>query len=193
MGTLYRQAGSLITPQPGEIWIEIGSDRWEGSSVYFGELAREKDVKFYSIDHDESASQRIRHSHVQWQISDGLAWCRRVLPTLNCQVGLVYLDNFDYAWDINHWDTRLRDQRKEYQERFGLEMNNQNCQVAHLQQFLAIEPYLTDCAIVICDDTYTLNDCWVGKGGGVVLYLLAKGWNLVKAEDFGVILQPCNA
>ena len=192
MGKLYQQVEQFITPSPQEIWIEIGSDRWEGSSLFFGNLAQKHAVDFYSIDLKDSSSRRVHHPNIRWQISEGLQWCQTVLPTLDKKVGLVYLDNFDYAWNVNQWNDHIRDQRKEYLEKFGVEMTNQNCQLAHIQQMLAIEPFLTHDATVICDDTYTLNDCWVGKGGGVVLYLLAKGWQIKVAQDFGVILKPCN-
>jgi hypothetical protein len=47
--------------------------------------------------------------------------------------------------------------------------------------------------LVICDDTYQLNDCWVGKGGGVVLYLLANEFKIIEkhhkvGDEHGVIL-----
>ncbi len=177
--------------EPNTVWLEIGSDRWEGSTLFFAQEAAQRNIPFHTIDLVSDARRRVHHPNIQWHQADGETWCRDVLPGLGHRVGLVYLDNFDYNWDINQWNDRIRDQKKEYIEKFGVEMTNQNCQLAHMRQFLLIEPYLSDRAVVVCDDTYTMNDCWVGKCGGVVLYLLSKGWQLMLSKDFGVILQRC--
>ena len=191
MGQLYQQAQRFVQPAPNTIWVEIGSDRWEGSTAFLAQLALENHAVFHSIDLSKDARRRVHHGNIQWHQADGEHWCHTVLPDLATNISLVYLDNFDYIWDINAWDDRIRDQKKDYLERYGIEMTNQNCQIAHLRQLLAMESYLADDAIVICDDTYTINDCWAGKGGGVVLYLLSQGWNTLMAQDFGVILQKC--
>ncbi len=191
MGQLFKEIPEFVEFDPEQIWVEIGSDRWEGSSVFLADLAMSHDIRFHSIDISNLAYNRIQHPNITWHISDGEKWCREVLPATGKKVGLVYLDNFDYTWDINAWDNRIRDQKKEYLENYNIEMTNQNCQITHLKQLLALEPYLDDGAVVMCDDTYTLNDCWVGKCGGVVLYLLCKGWDILAAKDFGVILKKC--
>lgn len=191
MGQLFKEVGQYITSGSDEIWVEIGSDRYEGSSVFLADLAQEHSAVLHSVDVSTLASTRIRHPNIVWHINDGERWCQNILPGLNKQVGLVYFDNFDYTWNINEWNDRVRDQKKEYIELYKIELTNQNCQVTHFKQMLAIEPYLTDDATIICDDTYTLNDCWVGKCGGIVLYLLSKGWEISVAKDFGVILKRC--
>jgi hypothetical protein len=38
-------------------------------------------------------------------------------------------------------------------------------------------------SIVICDDTYPSNDCWLGKCGAVIVYLSLNGYQIVKAEN----------
>lgn len=192
MGKLYQQSCQFVEHEPDTIWVEIGSDRWEGSTLFFAQEAAQRNIRFHTVDIVTDARRRIQHENITWHQSDGETWCREVLPTLGQKVGLVYLDNFDYNWDINQWSDMIRDQKKEYIERFGIEMTNQNCQLAHMRQLLLIEPYLSKQAIVVCDDTYTLNDCWVGKCGGIVLYLMSKGWQLSLAKDFGVILKRCN-
>jgi hypothetical protein len=49
---------------------------------------------------------------------------------------------------------------------------------------------LTPTAVVAFDDTYCWNDCWVGKCGPAVVYMLASGWRVVEQTlDCGVILK----
>jgi hypothetical protein len=40
------------------------------------------------------------------------------------------------------------------------------------------------------DDTYRYNDCWIGKCGPAVVYLLALGFEIVRDEEreFGIIM-----
>ena len=84
-------------------------------------------------------------------------------------------------------------QKAQYLNEFGLVMNNQNCQVAHLQQMMALYPYMNQNSIVVCDDTYLSNDCWIGKCGAAVVFLQANGYRIADIESqggssYGVIL-----
>ena len=72
----------------------------------------------------------------------------------------------------------------------GIAMTNQNCQIEHMKQIVALEPCLNSNSIVVFDDTYAVNDCWIGKCGPAVVYLLSKGWSVVEQTlDCGVILK----
>ena len=104
------------------------------------------------------------------------------------------MDNFDYDWDVARPSANIVKQQQEYLELFGIEMNNLNCQVAHLQQMMALLPYMEQKSIVVCDDTYLSNDCWIGKCGAVVVYLVSNGYRIVDTENvgghsYGVILS----
>jgi hypothetical protein len=81
----------------------------------------------------------------------------------------------------------IQNQKKQYREQFGITMNNQNCQIEHLKQMLSLYPYMAQNSIVICDDTYLSNDCWIGKCGPVVTFLLAHGYRIVNTEAVGGI------
>ena len=53
---------------------------------------------------------------------------------------------------------------------------------------------MSDDGIIVCDDTYLYNDCWIGKCGAVVVYLLANGYKTieidnVQGQSFGVMLK----
>lgn len=194
MGAIFREAEHYVENLAGSIILEIGSDRYEGSTEYFANLAQLHNVEFHSVDIVDDARRRLRHLPVNWHTRSGSEWCRVDLPQLDTQVGCVYLDNFDYNWDVRQpaqdW---MQKQQQFYAKTVGIEMTNQNSQIEHLKQILAIYPYLAESAVVICDDTYTYNDCWIGKSGAVVIYLLANGFELVKnirePKDVGVILK----
>ena len=188
MGMIFQRVADYIDGISGDIMLEIGSDRYEGSTVFLADLAQKKNIDLYSVDVDTSAYRRIRHPSVVWQHGTGSDWCRNILPDLGKKISLLYLDNFDYNWDVNKYNESIAQQQQEYRTRFGLDMNNQACQVEHMQQMIYCLPHMADRSIIMCDDTYLLNDCWVGKCGGPVIWLLAQGWKSLVIRDCGVIL-----
>jgi cephalosporin hydroxylase len=61
MGKLYQQVGRHLSGTfPGEVIVEIGSDRFEGSSYYFADLANQCGMKFITVDLDTGAVGRAR-------------------------------------------------------------------------------------------------------------------------------------
>jgi len=77
---------------------------------------------------------------------------------------------------------------KKYKNEFGQELNNNNCQREHLTQLIHIVPYLADHCVVLFDDTFTINDFWVGKCGPCVVYLQCLGFSVKQIFPNGVIL-----
>jgi hypothetical protein len=188
MGKLYQRSQEYVTVRgPGSAILEIGSDRWEGSTLWLADLAERMAMDFYSVDINDSAQRRIAHPRITWYVSEGTHWCRSVLPVLDRKIGLVYLDNFDYDWRVGDDNPMIQQQKAEYLSR-GVVMDNQNCQITHMQQMIGILPYTVPGSVAVFDDTYTINECWAGKCGPVVIWLLAQDWTIKVAEDFGVIM-----
>lgn len=183
-----------VTWQPAAdtMVIEIGSDRYEGSTDFLGAYAESRGLDFYSVDIDPSEAQnRCRSQHIRWQRGLGSEWCKNVLPALGKKISVLYLDNFDYDWNVKetgNWRDIINKQKQQYHDRFGIEMTNQNCQTEHARQMLACLPFMADQAVVMLDDTYTYNECWIGKGGPTVILLLAMGWRIQTVPQGGVIL-----
>ena len=187
----------LPAAQPGSVFVEIGSDRYEGSTTYFADLAVRNGTVLHTVDLLAEPKERINSVGVVpgivWHQADGVEWSRSTYPVINKPILCLYLDNFDYNWNIKQLHPDIERQKKEYMDQFGLVMNNQNCQVIHLQQMMALLPYMAERSIVVCDDTYPSNDCWIGKCGAVVIFLLANGYHIVDIEtgqgnSYGVIL-----
>jgi hypothetical protein len=170
------------------VFVEIGSDRHEGSTEFFAELAIKNNTVLHTVDISGYAQQRLTQDWpaVVWHQAVGSEWALHTFPHLGKKIALLYLDNFDYDWDINRRTPNIELQKKDYLETFGISMTNENCQVEHLKQMIALHPYMSDRSIVVCDDTYQFNDCWIGKCGPAVVYLLANGYKIITKEAGGI-------
>lgn len=196
MGNLFRKAEQYIQPvQSNEVFVEIGTARGgEGSTHYFAELAHNRGTVLHSVDVDnrEHIFRYIRNG-VIGHCAPGSEWAKNIFPTLNKTIAFLYLDNYDYNYGINDTSTYIEDQKTEYLTKYNIELNNTDCEVEHLKQMIALLPYMSKNGIVICDDTYLFNDCWIGKCGAVVPYLLAHDFKIAEIEEisgssYGVIL-----
>ena len=192
MGKLYQEIGRHLLGQfPDEIIVEIGSDRWEGSSAYFADLADTHDMKFVSVDLDGDARRRIQktinpeHAGItEFVHAEGTAWSAGYQGP---QIKVLYLDNFDWDWRTDRQQSMIQDQVRWYADQ-GIVMNNINSQSAHITQMVNLLPHMSARCLVCVDDTYEYNGVFIGKGGAVVPYLLGQGFGMLAARDYGVIL-----
>ena len=174
------------------VFVEIGSDRFEGSTAILAALAEEHGTKLISVDLLEDARNRLQGTlnNVEFVVQSGSEWAQD-FSTSWTDIAVLYLDNFDYIYDTRDIANQptISDQIIKYAE-LGIVMNNVNCQTEHLKQLLALRGLFHKDTIVIFDDTYHLNDCWVGKCGPCVVYLLAKGYEVLECTtDCGVIMK----
>lgn len=195
MGHLYKEVGTHVNEQlmADEIIIEIGSDRFEGSTYYFADLAQAHQGKFVTVDIDPDARRRIIKSvpgellaHTEIVCADADQWTAS-FSARNQRIKILYLDNFDWDWSTNKTSEMIAQQKTWYAD-FGIRMNNLNCQTSHIKQMINLMPYMSDRSIVCVDDTYEYNGVYIGKGGAVVPYLMAHGFGILQARDYGVIL-----
>jgi hypothetical protein len=191
MGLVYREIERFIpdTIDGDHVFVEIGSDRGEGSTEYLDDLAGRYHTQLVTVDVNVRASQRLAAScgHTQFVIASGSDWSRGFAQSQH-RISVLYLDNFDYIWDVHRVTPAQRQQIFRY-ESVGIRMNNQNCQVEHLQQMINLAPVLHPQATVVFDDTYCVNDCWIGKCGPAVVYMKTQGWQVVWHQNHGVIMQ----
>jgi hypothetical protein len=193
VGQLFKQAeDDLLSISRDSVFVEIGSDNNEGSTQYFAKLAKTHGVKLHTVDISPYAKNRLsdKIDNVVWHEDIGSEWASTTFPTLNKTISCLYLDNFDYIWDVPYMENHpwIPDQIKKYKKVFGIDMNNENCQIEHLKQIIALFPFIDKNGLVICDDTYQWNDCWVGKNGAVVIFLLANGYEILRKKEYGVTL-----
>jgi len=170
-----------LTVSHDNIVIEIGSENGEGSSLWLYNWATQRGLKFYSIDVEHRMRERT-HPEINWVVTtSGSDWCRDVLPGLNKKIKVLYLDNFDWIWDLENLAPHNQQQIKNYETR-GIIMNNQNCQQEHRLQIEYCLKYLDEQSVVIMDDTFYNNDKWDGKCATVIPLLLEHGFKMHGTE-----------
>jgi len=207
--------------QQNAVFVEIGSEREDGSTSHIADLARKYSVNFHSV--DVEVEKKSKHENVIWHTEKGSVWTSQYGNTISKPISMLFLDNVDYNYNMmldssieerkSFWMRqktenaaffnddhtvpaeelkRFRANRVNlYASRYNINLSNEYSQVEHLTQCMNLFPYLSDNAIVVMDDTYKTNDCWIGKCGGVVLFLLSKGYNILKEDKLlkGVIMS----
>lgn len=191
MGQLFRKTVDLFEhSSPQQCIVEIGSDRYEGSTAFFAECANNHKLWLYTVDIDGECEFRIRRTaskhlgRVRFYQQDGVEFASNFRGP---GIHTVYLDNFDWDWEPGNPNRMIDEQRIWYSLK-GYELNNNNCQRAHYEQMVHLIPYMAEDSVVCLDDTYQIDDKWTGKGGEVVPFLLLNGYEIIHNEDYGVIL-----
>lgn len=195
MGALFRQVGQYLLGEfdRDEVIVELGSDRWEGSTAYFADLANTHNTRLITVDIDPEAYHRVIKTvntdhlqRVEFACADATEWCRR-FDQHRKLIKVLYLDNFDWDWESHQPSDDIRQQQAWYRK-MGIDMTNLNSQINHLGQMLRLFPSMAAKSIVCVDDTYEHNGVYIGKGGAVVPYLMINGYQIIKSSDYGVIL-----
>ena len=199
MGQVFQLAKQYLPEVgPNDVFVEIGSDRGDGSTRMFAGMALENQTVVHTVDMNSYPQEWCEKQGVTqgvvWHQAIGSKWAKDIFPTLNKKIVCLYLDNFDYNYNTVHIDPMILEQQKQYREEYGIEMTNENCLVEHMRQMISLFPYMSEHSIVICDDTYDSNGCWIGKGGPIVTFLQAHGYHLVAVEvdpqrSYGVVLK----
>lgn len=196
MGDLYRRCEQYLPPaRTDSIMVEIGTARGAGGSTHwFTDLAYRRGQRFHTID-IESRDDILQFisGPITGHWIKGSDWARHHLPLLGQDICLLYLDNFDWDYSVNHYQSHIEYQKQDYLCH-GTAMTNQSSVREHLDQMRWCLPYMAPGAVVVCDDTYQYNHCWIGKCAAVVPYLEIHGWTIVDCEEvpgqsYGVILQ----
>lgn len=172
--------------QDRDIILEIGSDQNEGSTEFFNGLSVNWEIPFYTVDVVIEPQRRLAHlDHSIWQVETGSVWTKKILPTLNKQIKILYLDNYDWSNPGPNADTI----KTSYAFR-NVDWSNLGSQIEHLHQMINCMPYMADQSLVICDDTPVVehHGTYTGKCGAVVPYLLCNGYKILYTGNNGVIL-----
>jgi len=176
----------LSYDQDTDMILEIGSDQNEGSTEFFNGLSVNWEIPFYTVDVIIEPQRRFTHlDHIIWQVETGSVWTKKILPTLNKQIKVLYLDNYDWSNPGPNADTI----RTSYAFR-NVDWSNLGSQVEHLAQMVNCMPYMSEQSLVICDDTPLVeaSETYTGKCGAVVPYLLCNSYRTVYTGNNGVIL-----
>lgn len=188
MGKIFQVLDQYLQSiQPNSVFVEIGSDRWEGSTKELDRVAGMYHTRLISVDILSNARRRLAGEchNTDFIVAKGSEWASRYSGP---GIAALYLDNFDYIWNIKEIHESTEQQKQEYLARNEV-LTNENSQIEHFRQMIHLYKYLDPGAIVAVDDTYQYNGCWVGKCGAVVVFLKANGWDIIcKTLDSGIIL-----
>ena len=191
MGKPYLEVEKFLPShiQGRPVFVEIGSDRGEGSTEYLDRLAGQYHTKLYSVDILPKSQSKLSSTCVntEFVVARGSDWSREFGSSAT-DIAVLYLDNFDYVWDITEVRPAIRQQQHLYAD-LGIEMTNQNCQVEHLAQMINLAGCMHPDGVIVFDDTYCVNDCWIGKCGPAVVYMKTRGWRVVWDYDCGVVMR----
>lgn len=193
MGRVFLQAEQYLDQcDPGE-YVEIGTSRQgdDGSTIHIARWARERDHKVITVDMDPRNCQFIMGKHldnVTVLHTTGEQYLKNRVYGIR-PISFLYLDNFDWNHHPDQTEDFVLDQQVRYAE-LGYNMNNVNCQIAHLMQAELALHHMASRSVIACDDT-PFNKWWghySGKCGAAVPYLLGHGFDVLHQADDGIIL-----
>lgn len=199
MGQIFRRAEQYLDRLDSQDlgwFVEIGTSRAgdDGSTQTIAGWAAKRGRQCYTVDVDPDNIKfvlKFQTPNLKTWLGTGeqffATWSRHL-----GQISFLYLDNFDWDWHPENTESFVVEQQARYRE-LGLEMTNVNSQRAHLEQMIAALPLMTQQSIVVLDDTW-YNRWWghySGKGGAVVPFLLANGYQVLDTEEqpvYGTIM-----
>jgi len=177
---------------PSGIVLEIGSDRGEGSTAWLWEFCFQNKLDFHTVDIHKERCLKIQKEILSLNIH-----CMKgedFLANTGYKISAVYLDNFDWIWEpLRYKNTKtpnwIHEQVEEY-KKLGIEMNNHNSQITHLEQSIMIENLAAERCIIIFDDTWKNDEhgTYLGKGGAAVPYLFTKRFQVLKEGDHWIAI-----
>jgi hypothetical protein len=174
--------------------VEIGSYRWEGSTIFFRDWAMPRKLDFHTVDVCDDARIYIRQhgttDGINFHITEaGSIWARDVLPTIGKQIKVLYLDNFDWLYEPRqpYMDVQIAS----YAAR-GVEMTNENSQKEHRAQALHCQHYMSPQSVIFCDDTWPVpfnSGKFDGKCGTAVPLFLEAGYKSVHEQGAMILYR----
>lgn len=170
------------------VWVEIGSERGEGSTLALAGQAQKHGTYLHSVDINDIASKTLSHPALTCWVAPGSQWAEQVFPTIDQKISLLHLDNFDWTWQPECVPEWIRNQIHEYSNNFGVLMNNQRCQLEHLSQVINLLPWFNEQCMIAMDDTYIDRAVWTGKCGPAVTFLLFHKFRVVHTDNGGTIM-----
>lgn len=173
---------------PNTVWVEIGSERGEGSTINLLAQAKKFNIKLHTVDISDHCSSRFRDPNLICHVSAGSQWTKQYTAQIGKKISLLHLDNFDWIWNPYNIDPFIKQQIEDYKNNYNMLMNNQRCQLEHFQQLSDLMPWLADDCLIAMDDTFLERGVWSGKCGPIVTYLKVNGYRIVATNAGGTVM-----
>jgi len=168
--------------QPGEVILEVGADRDEGSTPFLAGIGPPVVV----VDVDRGACDRVRGLGGVVALH-GLA--EQVLVGFPNPIRFAWLDGHDWPYEGPEYPPGCWDeQERQYRDR-GQDYSQAASQVSHLRIAELIAYHVAPGGIVAFDDTWLGTHGWDGKGGTAIPHLLGRGFIPEVHADRCVTLQ----
>jgi len=101
MSQFYQNVINYLPDKSHGVFIEIGSDRLEGSTKFLAEAARRRGTVLHTVDIQSEPQSRIQHQAIVWHTELGSSWCKNTWPSIASQIELLYLDNYDFQYNYS--------------------------------------------------------------------------------------------
>jgi hypothetical protein len=116
MGRPYKNIEKYLPEYELGVFIEIGSDRLEGSTEFLAKLAQSRNTVLHSVDIQIEPQSRIQHPSIYWHVECGSVWAKTTWPLISQPISVVYLDNYDYQYQNVSDDTHFIWNEKTYHD-----------------------------------------------------------------------------
>ena len=172
------------------VFIEIGSERGHGSTEHHASMCNRLNFQFITVDAygptTENARNIVKSHSDNFEAYNMLG--EDYLRDFNSEIHVLYLDSFDLEHMGDRTEGVVASTRGSYSER-GVELNNTNCHLAHLNMAKNSIDKMAKNGIVFFDDVYSGPPNWVGKGKTAIPFLLEKGYRIIDQNKEQLILQ----
>jgi hypothetical protein len=196
MGQIFRRVEPYLDNLETGNWVEIGTSAngIDSPTSALAQWSKSYGKHFTTVDVDSDKCAVVRDFNLDIEVvnSTGEDYLRQ-FPKHIGYISLLYLDGLDWNWHPMAEEGYTLDLKRDYRERFGMEMTNINSQQQHLNQAMLAMPCMAPTSIVVCDHTW-FDEHWghySGKGGAVIPLLLNNGFRIVYQQPYpvyGVIL-----
>lgn len=173
---------------PDTVWVEIGSERGEGSTISLAQQAERYGTVLHSVDISDHCQRTVQHPALTCHVAKGSVWTKNYQSLVHRPISVLHLDNFDWIWNQSVIDNWIQDQIKTYRKDYSEVMDNRRCQTEHLAQMIDLVPWLSQDCMIIMDDTFLKDGVWTGKCGAAAVYLETLGFEVVYISDGGTIM-----
>lgn len=176
----YRVAADLEY-RPGEVILEIGAERDEGSTSWLARVGPPVLV----IDVDPAACDRA--ARVPGVLTlEGLA--EEALVGWSRPIRFAWLDGHDWPYVGPEYPPGCWDEQGAQYRARGQDYSQEASQTSHLRIAELIAEHVVPGGVIAFDDTWETGSGWDGKGGTAVPYLLNHGFELVPTEIEQLVL-----
>jgi hypothetical protein len=182
LGSSGFQLAADLQYLPGEVILEVGADRDEGSTPFLAGVG----PLVVSVDADPGACVRVGYLD-NVQPMQGLA--EEVLVGWDTPIRFAWLDGHDWPYDGPDYPPGCWDEQERQYRARGQDYSKAASQASHLRIAELVADNIVPGGIIAFDDTWRSGSGWDGKGGTAVPYLLGLGGFELWWEDALVVAR----